>query len=106
MTLLEAPPAPSLPQPPAAPRQRATDVVRSLAEGELVALRVVAMLAVIWLIFQVQNDRFLSAMNLTNLTLQIAAIGLISTGVVPGGRRSPGSGRRSPSARSSAPSTA
>jgi D-xylose transport system permease protein len=82
MTLLEAPPAPSLRQPPAAPRKRASDVVRSLAEGELVALRVVAMLAVIWLIFQVQNDRFLSAMNLTNLTLQIAAIGLISTGVV------------------------
>ena len=36
----------------------------------------------IWAIFQIQNDRFLSAINLTNLTLQIAAVGTISIGVV------------------------
>ena len=30
-------------------------------------------IAVIWIIFQVQNDRFLSATNLTNLMLQITA---------------------------------
>ena len=39
-------------------------------------------IAVIWTIFQLQNDRFLTAVNLTNLTLQIAAIGTISVGVV------------------------
>ena len=39
-------------------------------------------LAVIWIIFQTQNDRFLSAENLTNLMLQITAVGLISIGIV------------------------
>ena len=39
-------------------------------------------LALIWAIFQFENDRFLSAENLTNLMLQITAIGLISVGVV------------------------
>jgi D-xylose transport system permease protein len=37
---------------------------------------------VIWIIFQSQNDRFLTAVNLTNLMLQITAVGLISVGVV------------------------
>ena len=36
----------------------------------------------IWAIFQFENDRFLSAQNLTNLMLQITAIGLISVGIV------------------------
>jgi D-xylose transport system permease protein len=53
-----------------------------IARGELGALRVLVIIAVIWAIFQVQNDRFLSAINLTNLTLQIAAVGTISIGVV------------------------
>ena len=39
-------------------------------------------IAVIWTIFQIANDRFLSAVNLSNLTLQIAAIATISIGVV------------------------
>ena len=39
-------------------------------------------LALIWIIFQFENDRFLSAENLTNLMLQITAIGLISVGIV------------------------
>ncbi len=45
-------------------------------------LQVLIGLAVIWTIFQIQNDRFLSAVNLTNLLLQIAAVGMISIGVV------------------------
>jgi D-xylose transport system permease protein len=53
-----------------------------IARGELGSLRVLIIIAVIWTIFQLQNDRFLSAVNLTNLTLQIAAIGTISVGVV------------------------
>jgi D-xylose transport system permease protein len=83
MTLLERAPAPTPASTPGAPEPpKRVSIWRSLAEGELVAVRVVIMLAVIWVIFQAQNDRFLSAENLTNLTLQIAAIGLISTGVV------------------------
>jgi D-xylose transport system permease protein len=56
--------------------------MRRLMQGELGSLRVVLGLAVIWIIFQSQNDRFLTAENLTNLMLQITAIGLISVGVV------------------------
>jgi D-xylose transport system permease protein len=58
------------------------EALRRLLQGELGSLRVVLGLAVIWVIFQSQNDRFLSAENLTNLMLQITAIGLISVGVV------------------------
>jgi D-xylose transport system permease protein len=77
-------PTPVAPPPPEeeehlGARQR---VMRSLAEGELSALRVILMLALIWIIFQVQEERFLSAANLTNLILQITSIGLISVGVV------------------------
>jgi D-xylose transport system permease protein len=53
-----------------------------LARGELGSVRVLITIALIWTIFQLQNDRFLSAVNLTNLTFQIAAIGTISVGVV------------------------
>jgi D-xylose transport system permease protein len=61
---------------------RRQDTVRRLIQGDLASLRVVIGLALIWAIFQFENDRFLSAQNLTNLMLQIAAIGLISVGVV------------------------
>jgi D-xylose transport system permease protein len=57
-------------------------VFARIARGELSSVRVLLMIAVIWTIFQLQNDRFLSAVNLTNLSLQIAAIGTISVGVV------------------------
>jgi D-xylose transport system permease protein len=57
-------------------------VARQIALGELGAVRVVVLLGVIWLIFQLQNDRFLSATNLTNLMLQITAVGTVSIGVV------------------------
>jgi D-xylose transport system permease protein len=62
------------------PRRKET--IRRLIQGDLASLRVVIGLALIWAIFQFENDRFLSAQNLTNLMLQIAAIGLISVGVV------------------------
>jgi D-xylose transport system permease protein len=45
------------------------------------SLRVFIVLALIWFIFQTQNSNFLSAFNLTNLVLQIAAVGTISIGV-------------------------
>jgi D-xylose transport system permease protein len=58
------------------------ETLRRLIQGDLASLRVVIGLALIWAIFQFENDRFLSAQNLTNLMLQITAIGLISVGVV------------------------
>jgi D-xylose transport system permease protein len=54
----------------------------ALARGDLASVRVLLGIAVIWTIFQIANDRFLSAINLSNLTLQIAAIATISIGVV------------------------
>ena len=45
-------------------------------------MRVILALALIWIIFQIQEDRFLTAFNLTNLVLQITAVGLISVGIV------------------------
>jgi len=50
--------------------------------AQLGSLRVALVLALIWIIFQSQNDRFLTSFNLTNLVLQIAAVGTISVGVV------------------------
>lgn len=53
-----------------------------LREGEFGSRPILAGLAVIWLILQAANPRFLSATNLTNLTLQITTIVVISLGVV------------------------
>jgi D-xylose transport system permease protein len=61
---------------------RPAETVRRLIQGDLASLRVVIGLALIWAIFQFENSRFLSAENLTNLGLQITAIGLISVGIV------------------------
>lgn len=58
------------------------NVVKRVLQGDLASVRVLAVLAIIWIVFQSQNDRFLSATNLTNLLLQITAVGLISVGVV------------------------
>ena len=63
-------------------RVEARAALRKFVQGDIASLRVVLGLAVIWAIFQFQNDRFLSAENLTNLMLQITAVGLISIGVV------------------------
>lgn len=57
-------------------------VLQRVAQGELGSLRVVIGLIVIWGIFTVANDRFLTSGNLVNLSLQIAATGMISIGVV------------------------
>src|SRR5690349_7953570 len=55
---------------------------RRVRGGELGALPVVIGLVVIWTIFVSQEPRFLSAQNLTNLLLQVAATGTISVGIV------------------------
>jgi D-xylose transport system permease protein len=59
-----------------------TGFFKRFVTGDLAEARVILALALIWLIFQVQEDRFLSATNLTNLALQITGIGLISVGIV------------------------
>jgi D-xylose transport system permease protein len=56
--------------------------LRRLGRGELGSLRVLIVLAIVWTVFGFAHGRFLSAVNLTNLTLQIAAVGTISIGVV------------------------
>jgi D-xylose transport system permease protein len=56
--------------------------IRRVVQGDLSVVRVVLGLVVIAIIFQVQESRFLSAENLTNLMLQITTIGLISVGIV------------------------
>lgn len=53
-----------------------------LAPGGLGPLPVLIGLAAIWTVFTLANPRFLSAVNLTNMMLQIAAVGTISVGVV------------------------
>ena len=73
-----APPAPPRVE---IPRPRA-EVLRRFLQGDLGSLRVLIAIAVIWAIFQVEEPRFLTAVNLTNLVLQITAVGLISVGVV------------------------
>jgi len=50
--------------------------------AQLGSLRVALVLTAIWIVFQSQNDAFLSSFNLTNLVLQIAAVGTISIGIV------------------------
>jgi len=52
-----------------------------LRGGELGSLPVVLGLIVIWTVFQTQNSHFLTANNLTNLALQLAATGTIAVGV-------------------------
>ncbi len=57
-------------------------VFRRLLEGEAGSLRVLITLAIIWIIFAIAHDRFLTPINLTNLALQSVAVGTISVGVV------------------------
>ena len=71
--------AATLPEKAKTPR---ADVARRFIQGDLASLRVFVVLAVIWAIFQIENSNFLTAQNLTNLFLQITAVGLISVGVV------------------------
>jgi D-xylose transport system permease protein len=70
------------PEDAAAEKTSPRDLLRRFMQGDLASLRVILAIALIWVIFQTQNDRFLSATNLTNLFLQITAVGLISVGVV------------------------
>jgi ABC-type xylose transport system permease subunit len=72
--------APQAQRRPTAPP--AGQVIRRLMQGDLASLRVVLELAVIWAIFEVANNSFLTEVNLTNLALQISGVALILIGVV------------------------
>src|SRR5687767_11551039 len=61
---------------------RPMELVRRFIAGDLAELRVVLAIAVIWAIFYIQEPRFLSSVNLSNLVLQMTAVGLVSIGVV------------------------
>lgn len=53
-----------------------------LRSSEASSLPVLLGLVLVWGIFAYQNENFLSSRNLTNLVLQIAAMGTISVGIV------------------------
>ena len=55
---------------------------RRLSQGELGNLPVIVGIAIIWVIFYIANPNFLTPANLTNLILQITAMGTIAVGIV------------------------
>jgi D-xylose transport system permease protein len=57
-------------------------ILGRILRGDVGYLQVFLALGLIWTVFQLANDRFLTAVNLTNLMLQVTAIGIISIGVV------------------------
>ncbi|MEU6354257.1 sugar ABC transporter permease [Streptomyces sp. NPDC047072] len=59
-----------------------TEFTRKVKGGELGSLPVVIGLIIIWTIFQLQNDRFLSADNLSNVSYYLSATGMIAIGLV------------------------
>jgi D-xylose transport system permease protein len=78
MTTAEQMPA----APPEAEEHRSFRETVAVRMAQVGSLRVALVLAAIWIIFQTQNSHFLDSFNLTNLVLQIAAVGTISIGVV------------------------
>lgn len=56
--------------------------VDKLKSGDLGMLPVIAGLIIIWTVFALKESAFLTSFNLTNLALQISAIGIMSIGVV------------------------
>jgi D-xylose transport system permease protein len=77
---------PPLPAPPSAPSatigayaRRWLDNVRG---GELGSLPIIVGLVIIAIVFQLQNDRFLTAGNFVNLMVQGAAYALVAMGIV------------------------
>ena len=63
-------------------RSPRVELLRRFIAGDLAELRVVLALGLIWLIFYLQEPRFLSSVNLSNLVLQTTAVGLVSIGIV------------------------
>jgi D-xylose transport system permease protein len=57
-------------------------LLRRVASGDVGSLPVILGLVLIWGVFDYLNPNFLSPRNLTNLTVQITDIGIVSTGIV------------------------
>jgi D-xylose transport system permease protein len=74
-------PESTLEQPPTRSRRQDAASWGRSRRGRLGPLPVIVGLVVIWTIFQFENDRFLSAQNLTDLALQIASTGTIAVGL-------------------------
>jgi D-xylose transport system permease protein len=70
---------------PASETETVSDVVlqlrRRLSSGDLGSLPVIIGIVVIWIIFFLLNERFLSPLNVTNLVLQMAGAGTIAVGI-------------------------
>lgn len=66
---------------PSSPKE--SRIARRLGRGDLGFLPVILALAVIGLLFQVTNDTFVTARNLSNLSLQLGALGIMTLGLVP-----------------------
>jgi D-xylose transport system permease protein len=64
------------------PRAVVDGFVRRIRSGDLGMMPVITGLVVIWIVFYLQNPRFLSSRNLVELSLDSATIGMISVGVV------------------------
>jgi D-xylose transport system permease protein len=77
---------PPLPTPPSAPTETIGAYARRWTEnvrgGELGSLPIIVGLLIIAIVFQVQNDRFLTAGNFVNLMVQGAAYALVAMGIV------------------------
>ncbi len=56
--------------------------LENVKAGEIGSLPVVVGMIIIAVIFQVQNDKFLSAQNLTNLIVQMTPVAIIAIGIV------------------------
>jgi len=59
-----------------------TSLAARIGAGGWSAVPPLAVLAVVWIVFQIANPSFLSSANLVNLAMQSAATGLIALGVV------------------------
>ncbi|MER6127143.1 sugar ABC transporter permease [Streptomyces sp. NPDC001795] len=59
-----------------------TEFRRKVKGGELGSLPVFIGLVIIWTIFQLKNDRFLSADNLSNISYFLSATGMLAIGLV------------------------
>jgi D-xylose transport system permease protein len=64
------------------PPGSAGSLARRIWQADMGSLPVLVGLVLIWGLFGSQNEHFLSPRNLTNLVLQIAAMGTISVGIV------------------------
>jgi D-xylose transport system permease protein len=62
--------------------ERLHNIVRPVTQGDIGSLPVLLGLILIAAIFQLANPNFLSPLNLTNLVVQISAVGTISVGIV------------------------